>query len=117
MKNKKFTKDDLKVGYIVRDGHDLYMVMDTNLGERIIVDKNGGWMRLCSYDNDLKCVGFEDARKYDISEVYGYSDSRTKACYISTDHRELLWKREDPVKKMTVKEIEKELGYKIEIVS
>lgn len=117
MKKQKFTKHDLKVGYIVRDSHDLYMVMVTSSDEQIMVDKNGGWMPLDKYDTNLNHNSDIGSSAYSITEVYGYSNSRTKSCDISTYGRTLLWKREDPAKKMTVEEIEKELGYKIEIVS
>lgn len=123
MENKKFTKDDIKAGYIVkmRDGS-LNMVTVDGDDDLITVDENRDWMRIRDYDNDLRDTGkgsiFKTGPnpKYDIVEVYGGCYSRGESLKISTEDRDLLWKREE-AKKMTVEEIEKELGYKIEIVS
>lgn len=118
MKNKKFTKDDLKVGYIVVCDEGTYMVNMVMRGERenlIAVDQECKWIDLKDdLTHDLICPSQGDLT---ITSVYGYCTFGFKSCAISTDDRPLLWKREEPAKKMTVEEIEKELGYKVEIVS
>lgn len=119
MENKKFTKDDLKVGYVVKmaNSDKLYMVAVNSRGEMGFVNANQGWMRFCDYtytleDKDPNSLSGD----WTIVAVYGYSRHIITAYTFDTHHRELLWKREE-AKKMTVEEIEKELGYKIEIVS
>ena len=99
MKNKKFTKADLKVGYVVkmRDGS-LNMVMPTEGGELVAVDKNQGWMSINGYD-DCLCVAkggryITTRPEYDIVEVYGFCKFGYETHAICTDDRELLWKRE-----------------------
>lgn len=101
MENKKFTKDDIKPGYIVkmRDGS-LNMVTINNYNELIMVDKNGGWMHIDSYTKDLRNNGSHswfhvDADpKYDIMEVYGGCRLHHRALVLDVEDRELLWKRE-----------------------
>ena len=110
--NKNFTKADLKVGYVVklRSG-ELRMNMPVYSGFFCLVNQQG--TSLASYDDNLKNT-VDDG--WDVMEVYGYSISAYSARKISTDDRKLLWKREE-AKKMTVSEIEKELGYKVEVVA
>lgn len=121
MKNKKFTKDDLKVGYVVkmRDGS-LNMVMPNNNDELITVDASGGWMYLKRYNdclfNSCNDLLVSNTSNFDIMEVYGRAKPNNETLKLDISDRDLLWKREE-AKKMTVEEIEKELGYKIEIVS
>lgn len=120
MENKKFTKADLKVGYVVKFRRgDLRMIMPASLGKLVAIASDGTNGDISKYRDDLthrygeKATDFAD---FDIMEVYGLSCWDHEAYMISTSSRELLWKREE-AKKMTVEEIEKELGYKIEIVS
>ena len=130
MKNKKFTRDDLKVGYVVklRDGR-LCMVAEIgNKGSLILVcAEHGGYDYVSRWNtgltfNSYAAYGYPKRVKedgHDIVEVYGHINNSTyydDALNISTDHRPLLWSRET-VKKMTVSEIEKKLGYKIEVVA
>lgn len=112
MENKQFTKDDLKVGYVVklRNG-DVRIYMPCSFFSFSLVSTNGT-ITSC-YDIDLRNT--EDSC-WDVMEVYGYAKNAGSALMTSIQNRELLWKREE-TKKMTVEEIEKELGYKIEIVS
>ena len=120
--NKNFTKDDLKAGYVVkyRNG-DLEMVlMSGTYGNEdpmlISVGPSGNWTDIAKdIDDNLLCTRAH-MRHYDIVEVYGYSLYANCARDVSTDDRKLLWKREE-AKKMTVSEIEKILGYKVEVVA
>ena len=124
MRYKKFTKEDLKPGYIVVFGGKPRMVMPTEsellrLRGRdemamVMVDVKGCWTDIDYFDSDLCYKGRMDL---EVTEVYGYSRHANAACKISTDGRPLLWTREGPAKKITVAEIEKELGYKVEIVA
>lgn len=108
-------KNDLKVGYVVknREGN-LYMVMEhAKDGLIIIREDEKHWNQLCHFKDDLTNHCFAEL---DIVEVYGFPDHWKDAMRITDGNRPLLWKREK-AKKMTVEEVEKELGYKIEIVS
>lgn len=125
MENKKFTKDDLKVGYAVRvRSGDLYMFMPTGYSERTLVGERGFLGVDKYYNTDLSHVltspstGLAEPSwtEFDIMEIYGLCDWPAESLRLDTAHRKLLWKREE-ARKMTVEEIEKELGYKIEIVS
>lgn len=116
MENKNFTKADLKVGYVVVCRGEPYMVMSVASGIMIFVDKIDHHLSLTSFDNYLRDIYPHVGGDYTVTEVYGYSEKSATSCHISTIDRPLLYKREE-AKKMTVEEIEKELGYKIEIVS
>lgn len=116
MKNKTFTKKDLKVGYIVVCNGAPHMVMVTANNHTVLVDSHG-FLSLDGLSDDLRDSSPKIGGDWTVTEVYGYSASYAGACAISTYSRELLWKREEPAKKMTVEEIEKALGYKVEIVS
>ena len=120
MENKKFTKDDLKVGYVMKQRNNvLVMVMAFGGGSLAFVEENGRWLSDDSYKTDLTYIPklATVLNELDIVEVYGLCKYPDRTLKVSTGCRDLLGKREDPAKKMTVEEIEKELGYKIEIVS
>lgn len=131
MKNnkQKFTRDDLKPGYIVklRDGT-FYAIQIAGRETLIATDAQSEWEYLSrGWDIDMDSTNHggktfpyptHDKTK-DIVEVYGYvqgSENYARCGWISSDHRPLLWSRQG-LKKMTVEEIEKELGYKVEIIS
>lgn len=103
MNEKKFTKDDLKAGYIVkmRDGS-LNMVTIDNDDKLTMVDKDGGWMPVHVYDKNLchrSSIGdiwpAPADPQYDIMEVYGGSRLYSAALTLDTSYRKLLWKREE----------------------
>lgn len=120
--NKNFTKADLKVGYVVkyRNGN-LRMVMPFT-GGLVLTAIDGQWLNIGTGLNDdltEKRGPFSWNGGLDVMEVYDLNYYENKTCEISTKNRELLWKREEekPAKKMTVAEIEKALGYKVEVVA
>lgn len=99
--SKKFTKADIKVGYVVkcRNG-EVAMAMYTHScgSEKVITAlrvSGSGWGDLGDYTDDMRAHNNND---YDIMEVYGYSKYAHKCMNISTEYRELLWKREEPKK-------------------
>lgn len=120
--NKRFTKDYLKVGYVVKTrARGLYMVAVNANEELVMANTSQGWMPLHEYNDDLTDSGrtslFGTAdENYDIVEVYGYSRKNHTTVSVSTEDRTLLWKREEP-KEMTLEEIEKALGYPVKIVN
>lgn len=119
--NKIFTKADLKVGYIVKlkESTVPHMVAMNNVGDMGFVDKDGGWLNLNTYSKELADKLPILGSDWSVMEVYGYSYFIRDAYKFTTDNRKLLWKREEekPAKKMTVAEIEKILGYKVEVVA
>ena len=122
--NKNFTKADLKVGYVVRYRNgNLRMVMPY-AGGLVFTAIDGQWLNISTEINDDLTavpwpVGPQANNSLDVMEVYGLNRYGNSTLHISTENRELLWKREEkkPVKKMTVSEIEKALGYKVEVVA
>ena len=132
MKNNKqtFTRDDLKPGYVVQLRNGTFRSVQMVGRETLIVTDgvlewgylSRGWdIDMDSTDRGGKtfpAITYDKTK--DIVAVYGYvqgTEYYARECgSISSDHRPLLWSRQE-VKKMTVEEIEKELGYKVEIVS
>lgn len=110
--NEMFTKDDLKVGYLVklRNG-ELAHVVDTQK-EGLCLDNESGWNQTKNHSNGLTHREFD---KLDIMEVYGLTQYGYKAHKFEVGDRKLLWKREE-VKEMTIEDVQKELGYKIKVV-
>jgi hypothetical protein len=103
---KNFTKADLKDG----------MVVEYNNGIRKMVLQNGLFDKLYYTPIDLFNDNLEyidNIKNFTIDKVYT-SKAVSLNSYFKDDNLELVWER--PVKKMTIAEIEKELGYKIEII-
>lgn len=131
MKNneQKFTRDDLKPGHIIklRNGK-YYSIQMAGNETRIATDGVSDWKYLTQGWNMYLDSTTHGGRTYpaitydktkDIMAVYGHvqgTENYAQCGYISPDHRPRLWYRQE-AKKMTVEEIEKELGYKVEIVS
>ena len=82
--------------------------------------------------NGAKCITLGNGTSYVISNGNVWCDNLDKAYdkdlkYVSYDcefndiikityEGEVVWERKEEIKKMTLEEIEKELGYKIEII-
>lgn len=130
-KNDKFTKDDLKPGYVVklRNGSAYVVAQVGNRGALIITGNMVApdWHYLSHWNHDLTAkeyvrggefsVGALEA--FDITEVYGYVcglDAYRAALWPTTEHRPLLW-AQNRVVRVTISEIEKMIGAKVEIVS
>lgn len=93
--SNKFTKKDLKVGYVVklRNGTlEMVMPVDREGVEFATTRSDGFHTRSTQYTDDLFIDGRN--RDYDIMEVYGFSRWCMEAYMISTKDRKLLWKRE-----------------------
>lgn len=77
----------------------------------------GGWMNFDRYTNDLRCDSGDF--DYEIQAVfkpkyYGVTLMSVRSAYSSYNFTK-LWER-PTIKKMTKADIEKELGYEIEII-
>ena len=111
--NKEFTKADLKPCYVVKraDGA-LRIIAEITDG---LVAWDGFYIRISDYIDDLTCLA---EHRYDIIEVYGFSSSSSKPFEISINNRELLYKRELPLRFTVVEAKEKLqelLGKKVDI--
>jgi len=108
-------KEDLQCGYLVltNDG-DYALIMNIRNTENndtymILGYDDKTYLRLSEFDEHLKHL---TDHTYDIIAVYDFPQSCNSKLY-SISTRKLLF---DNRKKMTIKEIEKELGYQIKIV-
>lgn len=102
-----FTKSDLKDGMVVeyRDGGRALVLGDW------LFDETSCLLIENFNDNFENCYDGKNS----VDKVYT-SNAHSLSEYFDNNMLKLIWKR-NPVKKMTIAEIEKELGYKIEIVS
>lgn len=127
-------KDLLKSGFVVKlKSGELRMVMRAGSFTHVLVADNGHtWSYLSRWrDDDLTrkrentshinptsgetVPGFND----DIVEIYGLVQGVRNYCdilKISTKNRPVIW-RKTPPRKMTLEEVEEELGYSIELVT
>lgn len=106
-----FTKADLKDGMVVefQNGHKAMVVGDVFMGTHCYSNMNNWSDTLENSHTHFRA----------ITKVYT-SKGLSLSSYFNDDKLTLIWERpeeEEPAKKMTVAEIEKELGYKVEIVS
>ena len=122
------TKSDLKTGMIVtlRNRNEYVFLKDFvvdddytmgTCNDGVLVNgQRQSWMRMLSYDDNLKMKNTLD-KEFDIMKVeipdhvYAFTD-----ILYNKKRRKLVWERKE-IKKMTVAEIEAIFGYKIEIVS
>lgn len=107
-----FTKADLKDGMVVEYRNGV---------RRMVLDD-----KLIGYDGHLPMNSLRDdlcydavsvvKSQYDVVKVYK-SSANIFNSYFEDYYLTLIWERPKSAKKMTVEEIEKELGYKVEIIS
>ena len=134
MKNKKFTTDDIKSGFLVelRNGERLIAARagGNNFTKILVNPTSGKWAYLSRWDENSLCsksmiFEFKERKAHrasdlDIMKVYGLiegTDDYGKA--FNTDFfmlRTRLWERREPVK-MTLKQIEEKLGHAVQVVS
>jgi hypothetical protein len=125
MENKKFTKADLKPGYVVElRNEEFRIIMEVGRqGAYIATDGKHKWNYTSAWNDDFNKIFNErdrsSNRDEDIVRIYGFVKTPEFYSYvgdISSAFRPLLWQRSEP-KKMTVSEISKALGYEVEIVA
>lgn len=107
----KFTKEDIKVGYMVEiesEGHRGLFITTIYKEKGVFTDGNT-WYKWSEFDEDL-C-----SKHAKITKVYSWPDCIVELWYNNTNNRPVLWER-PLAKKMTKKEIEEILGYEIEII-
>lgn len=110
LKNE-FTKSDLKNGMIVelRNGFRGIVINDN------LILGNKLYSELLDYNDDLSIKYNLNGNDLDIVKVYTVWSYMGFEDYLKDDNLELIWERKEP-KKMTVAQIEEELGYEIDIV-
>ena len=106
--------DYLKYGYVVEfDNSEIGMYMPSQNGD--CFDLSGTYN--CLYINDFNNKENLKFNNYiNVIKIYGYLKYGSSSRELSTRNRPLIWERPKEIKKMTVSEICKELGYKVEIV-
>lgn len=118
MERVQFTKADLKSGYLVeyRSGERRLVVATSDGGFVLLSGECMIYNSSSSYNDELRCSC--TALPNDIMKVYGLPKRAENGSVLSTSGRELIWQREEKpaVKKMTVSEVCKALGYDVEIV-
>lgn len=107
----------LEYGYVVEfENGELAMYMPSQQGDGFSFGNQISCLFIKDFNNNLQYTD-KNFNKYDIKKIYGYA----KYCYMTTlvnvNDRPLIWERPKEVKKMTVTEICKELGYKVEIIA
>lgn len=104
---KGFTKADLKPGMVVemRDGNRFLLIDNTLIGSK-------EWDTMNSFADDLINKLHHDC---DICKVY-HPKGRYVEQLLDDKYLTLIWEREE-AKEMTVAEIEKQLGYKVKVIS
>lgn len=108
---KEFSNEDLKAGMLVELKNRAKGIL-IPVGGRLEVFRINDLEPLTDaiiYDESLESLN----KQYSIVKVYGLSSDYT---LFEESYRDLLWEYKEPAKKMTIAEIEAELGYKIKIV-
>ena len=120
---KKDLRKLIKPGYMLEDMEGTrYLATEyldafgvTQIG---LVEGDKSFDHLYIYDADLRYKG-ASVTDYDIVKIWGLSKTPGFIddifTFVDEQHRDVIWER-DPVKEMTVAEIEKELGYSIKVV-
>ena len=123
---KEFKKEDLRTGQVVklRDGSFMLVLLGSKIyhsGE-FTVDfydiKDGSAMTLKDYTDDLT-YNFINNDRYDVVSVYEVSLSsliRNSMDIENIEEIRCIYERL-PLRRMTIEQIEKELGYRIEIIT
>lgn len=113
-----FYKDDIMPGYVLefKDENNLThfaLVVNCDFDDGEITkcySSKDRWGKVSDLDNNL-C-------RYDglkVVKIYGYPKYACDAYKLTINDRDLIWERKE-VKKMKIEEIEKILGYPIEII-
>ena len=133
---KTFTKKDLRSGYVVefkngfrrlvtRSGMFTQILTNPETGEWNYLQS--GWRDdLTACDDRYRAMCSSECtspklypKEYDIVKVWGLiksTDNYHNVFTTNTASRDLLWERKPEAKKLTVDEISKLLGYKVEVV-
>ncbi len=105
-------KSDLKTGMIVttREGKERIVFLRTSHGDVFVNSTEPVWSSLNNYDDDLisSCSQGLDIMKIETTNVFDFGSFNAT--------REVLWKRPEPIKEMTMEDLEKHFGCKVKII-
>ncbi len=104
-------KSDLKVGYLVITEDDFKNIIMPSEDGLILIDEKERWFGIKALRDDLS----SGIANCSIIKVYGLPKNISASLRFEISSRKLLWEK-DEKKEMTIKEIEKVLGYPIKIV-
>lgn len=110
--------DYLEYGYVVEfENGELGMYMPSQNGDCFDLEGEKSCLYLKNYSRrkELKQCIYSNT-SYDVLKIYGYAGYGSDSRKLSIQNRPFIWERQEEAKKMTVAEICKELGYKVEIV-
>lgn len=115
------TKSKLRTGMIVtlRNGdrrifYDNICVRSQHDGDSILMDNLGGWNNLNNFHEDLTHMYYSDL---DIIKIEVLPAVASMHGPFKVTDTQIIWERPEPRKKITISEIEKLLGYKVEIIN
>ena len=103
MKQKQFTKSDLKDGMVVRTRTDKYTRVYLVLGSRLVASKSH--LELAEYNEDLTDT---DNRMWDIMEVLEFS-SPVRSLEMENWELQTIWKREEKSAQLEIEAIQKQM--------
>lgn len=116
---KKDPIDYLEYGYVVEfESGELGMYMPSQNGDCFDLEGEKSCLYLTNYSGrkELKYYIYGKS-SHDVFKIYGCARCGSDSRKLSIQNRPFIWERPEEIKKMTVAEICKELGYKIEIIA
>ena len=111
---KKFKKNQLKAGYVVKLNNEDYAVIWPYKDGMELITAGDDTYSLNKYDDNLLFNG-EPSNPLTIQIVFGLRNNSNRIYEISGEDRDVLFRRNSK-KKLSKEDIEKLLGYEIDIV-
>lgn len=111
---KNFKKNQLKAGYVVKLNNEDYAVVWPYKDGMELITTGDNTYSLNNYDDNLLFNG-EPSNSLTIQTVFGLRNNSNRIYEISGEDRDVLFRRNSK-KKLSKEDIEKLLGYEIDIV-
>lgn len=111
---KNFKKNQLKAGYVVKLNNEDYAVIWPYKDGMELITAGDDTYSLNKYDDNLLFNG-EPSNSLTIQIVFGLRNNSNRIYEISGEDRDVLFRRNSK-KKLSKEDIEKLLGYEIDIV-
>lgn len=115
------TKSNLRTGMIVTHRNGDRRIVYNNIcvqsvydGESILMNSTGVWCNLSNYHKDLTHKDFSELDIVKVAVIPRVVDMHNP---FDVTYTQTIWERPEPTKKITISEIEKILGYKVEIIN
>jgi len=94
-----FTKDSLKIGYVVQFENGVYAMFVNTLIGLVFITQDGEFVKLTDYKGSLATFSNTDiGASYSIVKVFGFSRLTMAILNITPYDRELLWERKESEK-------------------